>query len=70
MDQPHVPLEGDEERSREGRLGGEVGRESLGECRDGPLRLLEIRQVRVVAFLPGLLLAPLFVLLARAVGQA
>jgi len=34
------------------------------------LRLLEIRQVRVVAFLPGLLLAPLFVLLARAVGQA
>jgi uncharacterized membrane protein YqgA involved in biofilm formation len=31
------------------------------------LRLLEIRQVRVVNFLPGLVIAPLFVLLANAI---
>lgn len=32
------------------------------------LRLLEVRQVRVVSFLPGLLMAPLFVVLADAIA--
>jgi len=31
------------------------------------LRLLEVRQIRVVSFLPALILVPLFVVLAEAV---
>ena len=43
-----------------------VNRAEYVDGRDVPLRLLDIREVRVVSFLPALIVTPLFVGLADA----